>query len=294
MRRVLLVTLLSAVYAAAQDDGADSGSRSDPRTGPGRFTPLSADQKALALQAARQVQLLKEAQRACAEEISDTLTDAQRADLARDREAAFVKNTGPRVDAPAALKELTRLGLAVSNGAAGVSFGLTASALPRAFSTGTGLVLVTTGLVKKCANEAQLAAVLAHELDHVRRRADEAPRVRSLRAQCQSLKAMKELMPQVDVTASAAMASGVLGGVELLLRDGEDEADVAALRALGAAGYDPAEYEALVRALGDTNQDGWTSPGSAERRAAKLQRRREELGLTGRRKPPLPKALAGL
>src|SRR5205807_3190596 len=47
------------------------------------------------------------------------------------------------------------------------TFGVIDADEANAFSAPGGYVLVTTGMLKKCDNEAQLAAVLAHEISHV-------------------------------------------------------------------------------------------------------------------------------
>ena len=300
MNRMLFTALLASACATTParndedriDDDAPPPARVEKKSsGSGALSSAKVDMKAVAEQAAKQAQAMRDAQQACETEVPDALTDAQLLDLAREREAAFVKNFGPRLDNAAAVKELTRIGRAVAK-TAPLQFGLVDSDQPRAFSASDGTVLVTTGLVKKCANEAQLAAVLAHEADHVAKRADEAPRVKTLRAECATRKAMAALMPQLS--ADATSTRWVTTPVEGLLRTGEAEADEAAQRALAAAGYEVAEFEALVRALGDTNQDGWTSEGSGARRAEKLQNSREAMKPKSGKKPALPKPLAAL
>lgn len=302
MKRLLLIAVCFAACASTQkvkdeariDEESDSVSAKREQGGDAARKPAQGNSGVfsgnLAEQMARQAQLLKEAEAACEAEVPETLSDGQLAELAKAREDTFVKATGPRVENAAALKELTRIGRAVSKETPDLRFGLTSSELPRVFFASTGAVLVTTGLVKKCANEAQLAAVLAHEAAHVRARAEEKPYATMLRTRCVSARAMKDVMPQFTEPTLASLAS-MMAGIEAMGRD-EDSADRAALTAVSAAGYDPAEYEAFVRALGDTSQDGVTSEGGAERRVARLQAARA--GLKSGKKPALPKALLAL
>lgn len=303
MKRLLLIALWSAACAstpkvkdearveeASAADGGDDAWQ-DARSSAG-FRPLSEQQKLTAERVAREMQSINEAQAACDAEISGRLNDAQLAQLAAEREAAFVQATGPRVENAGAVKELTRIGLAVAKGTPGLRFGLTASEKPRAFSTTAGTVLVTTGLVKACANEAQLAAVLAHEAEQVRTRADEKPRVTVLRAQCLAVKLAKgDFLPR---GVPGETSNPMVLELEQLSQAGALEADVAALRALSAAGYDAAEYEALVRALGDAEQVGAAMFVGAEKRALLMKAARERLQLKAGRKPPLPTAFTAL
>ncbi|MUG91433.1 M48 family metalloprotease [Scytonema sp. UIC 10036] len=111
-----------------------------------------------------------------------------------------------------------------------------------AFATAGGYVYVTTGLLRAADNEAQLAAVLAHEIGHIASR--------------HSI----EQMRQTAITRGLANAAGldrstaVQLGVELALqrprsRKDEYEADRRGIQTLARAGYDPRAMIAFLQKL---------------------------------------------
>ncbi|BAZ09009.1 hypothetical protein NIES4071_08150 [Calothrix sp. NIES-4071] len=111
-----------------------------------------------------------------------------------------------------------------------------------AFATAGGYVYVTTGLLRAVDNEAQLAAVLAHEIGHIASR--------------HSI----EQMRQTAITRGLASAAGldrstaVQLGVELALqrprsREDEYEADRRGIETLARAGYDQRAMIAFLQKL---------------------------------------------
>lgn len=147
-----------------------------------------------------------------------------------------------------------------------------------AFAAPGGLVLVTRGLIRCCATEDMLAAVVAHEIGHIEAK--------------HGLRAIKTGRLNSALTTIGVEAGKNLGGADLasvtqvfeesitdisatLMNSGysrslEREADVAAVRILRKAGYDP---QALVKMLetmqarmqGDHRGFGKTHPSPAER-----------------------------
>lgn len=124
----------------------------------------------------------------------------------------------------------------------GYHFALLDSAEANAFSAPGGIVLLTRGIVAMAGDEDELAAVLAHEIQHVAAK-DPLKAIRS-----QRLKALGTF------TAGEAVGShgGALGVFQdsvtdisgTLLQKGysrgqEKDADLGALKLLAAAGYDP-------------------------------------------------------
>lgn len=291
---VLLAAACATPRAAAGDDRKELVEKKTENTGSSSSaSSMQLNMQQMMENAARQAKAMQDAARECEAEIPETLTEEQVTAFGRERAAGFLTETkGTLVDNAAALKELTRIGGSVSQGAANLHFGLVTSDAVRAFSSSDGTVLVTTGLLKKCANEAQLAGVLAHEVDHVAKRADQLPHVKSLRAKCQAEKVARQMGMN---TGSNDMLAGMMGGLENMLRGGESEADAAALKALVAAGYEPSEYEALIVAIGNTDQDGVTrTPDGAAHRAEKLKAARESMIIKNHKKPALPKSLSAL
>jgi len=114
-----------------------------------------------------------------------------------------------------------------------------------AFAFPNGVIYIHTGMLARMDNEAQLAALLAHEMSHsihrhtlraYRRIKDNPGMMASIRGGLAQLARVEELAKFLGLTGSLAAVSGYARELEL-------EADVAGLDYLIAAGYDP--YQAL-------------------------------------------------
>ena len=201
-------------------------------------------------------------------------------------------------------------------------FGVIENDTPNAFNAPGGYVFVTTGLLKKVSNEAQLAGVLAHEIGHVVHKHSLAKYRDAEHKQCIAAKYAAYLIEhaggprspmldevaryarnfdvQIDLDhADAGFSSFIMKALLMLTQLGnskEDElkADRAALELVCFAGYEPSEYEKLLTALGP----GLTSshPAVSERVAALTALRQGELKdfATGSAKPDLGKVFAPL
>lgn len=105
-----------------------------------------------------------------------------------------------------------------------------------AFTTGGGYVYVHRGLLAYLNSEAELAAVLGHELAHVTAR-------HPARAQTRSVLANIGVLAGAILTGSAAVADmaniGAAAWVQGYGRDAESEADAIGMKYLVRAGYDP-------------------------------------------------------
>ena len=110
-----------------------------------------------------------------------------------------------------------------------------------AFALPGGFVYVTTELLRKLDDEAQLAAVLAHQAGH-------AAHGHTLR----------QLVRTQIVPAGDAELDRVAAGVEWIkyTKDQEEEADLAGLRYLASAGYDPT---ALIQVMQLAQREAETS-----------------------------------
>ncbi len=221
------------------------------------------------------------------------MTPAQVDALVRERQEAFLLSLGPLVKKQGVKEALTEVGLRVAGAVAPLDFEVVDSDVPRSVSASNGMVWVTTGLIKRCANEAQLAAVLAHEVAHVTQRFEQLPHLRALRVACR-----RPLAPALLPDGGAApidLNRAVRQGAEAVVAFGhpkeEADADEAALLALAGAGYDPAAYEVLLEALGDKGHDGSRFQGRARRRIELLSATRAEKKLSGGKTPALSKSL---
>lgn len=138
---------------------------------------------------------------------------------------------------------------------------------PNAFTPGGGHIFVTTGLVARLADEAQMAMVLAHEIAHNtqahvvkgahrRRIGERAARVGT---------GIPWIGDKVGVAINAT--------VNLYSRDHEDQADEHGLDYLVAAGYDPGAAPATFAALVDEEDGGWWAIIDPSRRHGAKSRR---------------------
>lgn len=183
---------------------------------------------------------------------------------------------------------------------AGYRFLVLPLAEPRATASPGGTVMISTGLLRQLQSEEELAAVLAHELSHLRRghgvevlkaylcRSDAQERVaesarerverveRNLQQNVNSLRRgqrvreirsarrLSELMATATASALAALRDGYPEDFEL-------EADRMAVAHLAAAGYNPSALRDLLLRMGREAQgrDEWfrTHPAFAERLA---------------------------
>ncbi|RKY20617.1 MAG: hypothetical protein DRQ55_07115 [Planctomycetota bacterium] len=134
-----------------------------------------------------------------------------------------------------------------------------------AFSTAGGFVFVTDGAVRACDNEAQLAALLAHEMAHVAfghalAALDVSRHQLMLQAAGDSL---TEQLPETDPEALALVDELSVLGDELLSLTRksfghvvEHEADGLSIQVMQRAGYDPHEAVAVLRALARSPEEG--------------------------------------
>jgi len=176
------------------------------------------------------------------------------------------------------------------------TFGALNSDVANAYSAPSGYVFVTHGLLAKVENEAQLAGVLAHEIGHVTKR--HALRVFAVEKSWVCLAMLKgeevgltrvqlgdgRTVPKIEL---GKMAKGKLNGffdtvIGKIVEKGyaqadEYEADAVAAELLLAAGYDPREYQKLLRSLPE-GAGVWPNHPPPKERAAKLDPVIAEMG----------------
>lgn len=126
-----------------------------------------------------------------------------------------------------------------------------------AFTPGGGHVFVTTGLMRALDNEAQMAAVIAHELAHI----TESHVVRGIRdkAGMQVAANLGASAIGIDTAMTRVVYDySVLAAVNGHGRRFEMEADFLGLETMIKAGYDPHEsvkvFQALARMYGDRSE----------------------------------------
>lgn len=147
--------------------------------------------------------------------------------------------------------------LALQSGRPGLPwhFGIIEAPTVNAFATPGGNIFVTRGLVERCANEAELAGVLAHEIAHV--------------VQKHQLNDIRKNAKKGMMLDLASLESGGLGGdaarafarvglegyVRGLSRDDELEADRIGVVIAARAGYEPYGLVSVLQTLQSMGQD---------------------------------------
>ena len=186
---------------------------------------------------------------------------------------------------------------------------------PNAFSAPGGYVFITTGMLKQLDNEAQLAAVLAHEIGHVTgRHALQEYRQQTVSA-CEWGIGLKkgsafaaDIVSAVNSDVNRFLGASVIdlngataefiakltdGLVDALTSKGmgpraEFEADQTAEQLMVFAGYDPSEYEKLIKKLPEGGRST-PHPSNGDRLEKLKEYREKELGpfATAGKAPPL-------
>ena len=125
-----------------------------------------------------------------------------------------------------------------------------------AFALPGGPMFIFSGLVRNVDNEAQLAAVMAHEMAHVvlRHGTHEASKANLIKLPV--LLAGEALGNQSLLTTLAGL--GASGLILKYSRDAERDADALGAHIMASAGYDPAE---MARFFNKLNSMGGRSPG---------------------------------
>ena len=134
-----------------------------------------------------------------------------------------------------------------------------------AYSTPGGYVFVTSALLSRMENEAELAGVLAHEISHVTER--HIVKELNLRgAEKSAISSISALLGGASDSVKIAFSQAVDKAVDLILRDGykkEDEmqADTNAVILCAFAGYDPTALISFLDKIGKVKTDvGKTYP----------------------------------
>jgi predicted Zn-dependent protease len=115
-----------------------------------------------------------------------------------------------------------------------------------AFTTGGGYVYIHRGLLAYLNSEAELAAVLGHEIAHVTAR-------HPARGQSRSVGANLGVLAAIILTGNAAIADltsiGAAAWVQGYGRDAESEADAIGMKYMVRAGYDPRAMRSVFEAF---------------------------------------------
>lgn len=112
-----------------------------------------------------------------------------------------------------------------------------------------GFMTVWTGLLLRCENEAQLAAVIGHEIGHYQRR-HSLEMWRSVRATSNAMMVFSVATAMAGVGSAGSLGQLVaLGQLMAFSRENEREADELGFQMMAAAGYAPEEASRIWKGL---------------------------------------------
>lgn len=154
-----------------------------------------------------------------------------------------------------------------------------------AYSTPGGYVFVTTSVLEKMGNEAELAGVLAHEIAHVTER--HIVKELSLKgAEKSAVSSVAALLGGASKSAEIAFTQAVDKAVDLILRDGykkEDEiqADASAVMLCALSGYDPSGLVTFLDKIGKIKSGVGKTYPVYDVRLSTLQRAMSDEGIAG-------------
>lgn len=185
------------------------------------------------------------------------IAQVSRAQAERTQQAQVLQSVGGRYDGPQG-EYVSRVGERVA-AAAGLpgrcTFLIVDSAVVNAFTTPPGCyIYLTRGLLAVLNTEAELAAVLGHEVGHVAAR--HAQRQQNTEALSGLAAALVGAVTKSDLAGAVANRAAQLGTLSYS-RNQEYEADTLSLRYLPQAGYSPRGLTAVLESL--QREDAFTA-----------------------------------
>jgi predicted Zn-dependent protease len=132
-----------------------------------------------------------------------------------------------------------------------------------AFAYPNGIIYINSGLLTRMDNEAQLAAVLAHEITHCTRR-HALRALKKAKDQPALLKAVQHALSETRGLQDMARFMGISGAIATFsgyIRELETEADQVGLELMAAAGYDPREaLHIFDQMVSEIEHEGFKEP----------------------------------
>jgi predicted Zn-dependent protease len=193
----------------------------------------------------------------------DVLSPQREIALGRKAAPKFTAAHGGEIPAPTLRAYVREVGapMAAESERPGLpwSFQALDAATVNAFALPGGKVFITRGLLKRLEDEAQLAAVLGHEIGHVTAEHVDQRLGQSMIAQT-GLELLGAAASRNDAAWLQALGIGAQYGSNLYLlkfnREQELEADQLGMRYMRETGHDPRALAEVMRILGEAGGDG--------------------------------------
>jgi predicted Zn-dependent protease len=145
----------------------------------------------------------------------------------------------------------------------GYHFAVLDSSTPNSFACPGGIVFITTGMIKNCSNEDQLAAVLAHEVGHIANRDGissisqarwtEVATTAGAEVAKQYGGSLGQLVARFEGSIDDVFKTVIVNGYS---RAAEENADRAGVEMLKRSGYNPTAMVAILTAMGSKGGSG--------------------------------------
>lgn len=174
--------------------------------------------------------------------------------LGREARPQFIQQFGGLVPDPGLQRYVDQVGQSLVRQTTRESlpweFGVLASDQVNAFALPGGFVYITRGMLRQLDSEAQLAAVLAHEVAHVQHRhsVDQLKRMQLIQG---GLTLASLFAGEGQAAVAATNIAGLVAGLASMSygRGQEKEADLTGLKYMARAGYDPSAFLGLIEVL---------------------------------------------
>ena len=185
--------------------------------------------------------------------------------LIGEQAALEILSKAPLAPLPRLQRYVNELGryIAAKSGRSRVEwrFGVIDDAAANAWAAPDGYIFITTGMLRDIGSEAELAGVLAHEIEHVvQHHYLKAIQAANTRAKLGKLADIAKDTAQVSTPALDSQLQALRGSIGLLYERGLDrgdelDADRRGVELAGKAGYDPYGLPLVLQALGARGKD---------------------------------------
>lgn len=307
MRMLSVALLVATGCASTEAQKQPDPPPTQPASPPAQKKPTKAELDAAAARAQAAMAQLQRAQAAAAEAVKKcpavdaALSPEELEKLSAETRAAQEQAKGPLLPANAYVNDLGRkLAARSTMPTLAWSFRIAASEAVETYSTPGGDVVISAGAVRLLDNEAQLAALLAHEIAHVANgdlrktygKVRHEVCVPAATAEAYAAEGLADAAPAQPANLQQSLVAGVLK-LHATLGAGKDvelAADRVGFDLLAQGGYETLEFDRVLAKLDKAGLVVAAHPSAADRTAQWVELRSKAPKTKGKT-PPLPAAL---